>query len=64
MRLSIKALLLRQTSVRQNLSANLITKVLAAVISLACVPIYIRVLGVAGYGIIGIWATLETLENS
>ena len=63
MRLSIKALLLRQTSVRQNLSANLITKVLAAVISLACVPIYIRVLGVAGYGIIGIWATLETLAK-
>ena len=63
MRLSIKAMFLRQTSVRHNLSANLIGKIFAAAISLGCVPIYIKVLGVSGYGIIGIWATLETLAN-
>jgi O-antigen/teichoic acid export membrane protein len=61
--LSVKALLFGQTSVRLNLSANLISKILAALVSLACVPIYIRVLGVAGYGVIGIWATLETLAK-
>jgi len=63
MQLSIKALLSRQTSVRLNLSANLVSKILAAVASLACVPIYIRVLGVAGYGVIGIWLTLDTLAR-
>jgi O-antigen/teichoic acid export membrane protein len=60
---SIKTLLLRQTSVRLNLSANLTGKFLGAVVSLACVPIYIRILGVSGYGVIGIWATLETLAK-
>lgn len=63
MRLLIKALLLRQASVRLNLLSNLVTKVLTAAVSLACVPVYINVLGVAGYGVIGIWATLETLAS-
>jgi O-antigen/teichoic acid export membrane protein len=63
MRLSIKTLLSRQTSVRLNLSSNLISRVLAAVVNLACIPIYIRVLGVSGYGVIGIWFTLEALAN-
>ena len=61
--LSVKALLLRQTSIRLNLSSNLVSKFLTAAVSLACVPVYIRVLGVAGYGVIGIWITLETLAN-
>lgn len=63
MRLSIKPLLFRQTSVRLNLSSNLISKILAAAVSLACVPVYIKVLGVAGYGMIGIWMTLGTLTS-
>jgi O-antigen/teichoic acid export membrane protein len=63
MQLSIKALLSGQTSVRLNLSANLVSKILGTVVSLAVVPTYIRVLGVAGYGVIGIWATLETLTK-
>ena len=63
MRLSIKTLLSRQTSVRWNLSSNLASRVLAAVVNLACIPIYIRVLGVSGYGVIGIWLTLEALAN-
>ena len=52
-----------QTSVRQNLSSNLLTKGLSALVSLACVPIYLRVLGVSGYGLIGVWGMLETLAN-
>jgi O-antigen/teichoic acid export membrane protein len=63
MRIWIKTLLSRQTSVRLNLSSNLISRVLAAVINLGCIPIYIRVLGVSGYGIIGIWFTLEAITN-
>jgi O-antigen/teichoic acid export membrane protein len=60
---SIRSLLLRRTSVRLNLSANLTSKILAAVVSLACVPIFIHVLDVAGYGVIGFWLTLETLAS-
>lgn len=63
MGISIKALLLQQTSIRLNLSSNLVSRFLTAVVSLACVPVYLRVLGVAGYGVIGIWFTLETLAN-
>src|ERR1700722_5792725 len=60
---SIKTLLSRQTSVRLNLASNLTSRILAAVVNLACIPIYIRVLGVSGYGVIGIWLTLEALAN-
>jgi O-antigen/teichoic acid export membrane protein len=63
MRLSVKDWFLRQTSVRLNLSSNLVSNFLAATVSLACVPVYIKLLGVAGYGVIGIWLTLETLAN-
>jgi O-antigen/teichoic acid export membrane protein len=49
--------------VRHNLLANLGGKGLSLLVSLACVPIYIRVLGIAGYGLIGIWMTLETVAN-
>lgn len=51
------------SSVRNNITANLASKVLSVLVSLACVPIFIRVLGIGGYGLIGIWATLETLAN-
>ena len=60
---SVKSLLLQQTCIRLNLSSNLVSRVLVAVVSLACVPVYIRVLGVTGYGVIGIWIMLETLAN-
>lgn len=56
-----RLLLSRQTTVRLNLLANLVGKVLSVVVSLGCTPIYIRILGVSGYGIVGIWATLEAL---
>jgi O-antigen/teichoic acid export membrane protein len=32
-------------------------------VNLACVPIFLRVLGVSGYGLIGIWGLLETAAN-
>ena len=32
-------------------------------VNLACVPIFLRVLGVSGYGLIGIWGLLETFAN-
>lgn len=54
---------LTRTSVGRNVSANFIAKILGAAINLACVPIYVSVLGIAGYGIVGIWATLETMAN-
>ncbi|HUN60012.1 MAG TPA: oligosaccharide flippase family protein [Candidatus Binataceae bacterium] len=51
------------TSVRRNLSANLISRILSGLVNLACVPIFLRVLGVSGYGLIGVWALLETFAN-
>ena len=53
----------KRSSVRHNLLANLGGKGLSLLISLACVPVYIRVLGIAGYGLIGIWMTLENVAN-
>jgi O-antigen/teichoic acid export membrane protein len=53
----------KRTSVRSNFSANVAGKVLSLLVSLACVPIYIRVLGIGGYGLIGVWTTLETIAN-
>jgi O-antigen/teichoic acid export membrane protein len=54
---------LAPTSIRQNLSANLISKLLSGLVNLACIPIFLRVLGVSGYGLIGVWALLETFAN-
>jgi O-antigen/teichoic acid export membrane protein len=53
----------KRSSVRHNLLANLGGKALSLLISLICVPIYIRILGIGGYGLIGIWMTLETIAN-
>jgi len=53
----------RRNSVRHNLLANLGGRSLSLLISLVCVPVYIRVLGIAGYGLIGVWMTLESVSN-
>ena len=53
----------KRSSVRHNLLANLGGNGLSLLISLVCVPVYIRVLGIAGYGLIGVWMTLETIAN-
>src|ERR1700677_1540636 len=56
-------LVLEQTSIKQNLSANLISKLISGLVNLAYVPIFLRVLGVRGYGLVGVWALLETFAN-
>ena len=53
----------KRSSVRHNLLANLGGNGLSLLVSLACVPVYIRVLGIAGYGLIGVWMTLESISN-
>lgn len=53
----------RATSVRQNVLANLGGQGLSAVVSLLCVPIYLRILGIGGYGLLGVWMTIETLAS-
>jgi O-antigen/teichoic acid export membrane protein len=53
----------KRSSVRHNLLANLGGRGLSLLVSLACVPVYIRVLGIAGYGLIGVWMTLENIAN-
>ncbi len=53
----------KRSSVRHNLLANLGGRGLSLLVSLACVPVYIRVLGIAGYGLVGVWMTLENLAN-
>ena len=53
----------KRNSVRHNLLANLGGNGLSLLISLVCVPVYIRVLGIAGYGLIGVWMTLESISN-
>lgn len=59
----LTARLWKQTSVRHNFSANLVSKILSALVGLAVVPIYLKVLGVSGYGMIGIWTTLEAMAT-
>lgn len=54
---------LNRSPVRHNLVANLGGKGLSLLLSLLCVPVYLEVLGIAGYGVIGIWMTLETIAN-
>lgn len=60
---SIEAGAWKRSPVRHNLFANLSGNSLSLLISLVCVPVYIRVLGVAGYGLIGVWMTLENISN-
>jgi O-antigen/teichoic acid export membrane protein len=61
MKKALVALLRQRTSIAGNLSANLIGKILSAVVGLACIPVFIKKLGIEGYGVVGIWMTLEAL---
>lgn len=47
--------------VRRNIVANIAGKGWAVVLSLAVVPVYIRVLGIEAYGLIGVFLTLIAL---
>ena len=46
-----------------NFVANFAGKAWATLIALACVPVYLRVLGVEAYGVIGIYLTLHALAS-
>jgi O-antigen/teichoic acid export membrane protein len=49
--------------VKVNLAANLVTKTFSGLVSLIMAPIYIRLLGVESYGLIGIYVSLIALMN-
>lgn len=47
----------------KNLVANFLGKFYAAFINLAFVPLYIKFIGVEGYGLVGFYATLQAVFN-
>jgi O-antigen/teichoic acid export membrane protein len=47
-------------SVKRNIAANYLGQVWTAVMGLAFVPLYIRYLGMEAYGLIGVFAMLQT----
>ncbi len=49
------------TSVRSNIVANFVGKAWAAILSLAFVPIYIKLMGVEVYGLLGIFMSLTVM---
>jgi len=57
-----KALLTRFSPVRQNIVANLAGNGATAIATLLCTPIYVRLLGIESYGLIGVYMTLQTLS--
>jgi len=44
--------------IKKNIAANLFGRVWSAIINLVCVPLYIRILGVESYGLIGFYTVL------
>jgi O-antigen/teichoic acid export membrane protein len=51
--------MVRINRVGANMIANLSGSVIAAVLSLAFIPLYIRYLGIGGYGLVGFFVTLQ-----
>lgn len=51
------------TRLRHNILANLLGKGWAALISLAFVPLYIKLMGVEAYGLIGLFSTMLVLSS-
>lgn len=47
------------SSIRKNVIANYSGKAWAAVINLACIPFYIKYMGMEAYGLVGFFATLQ-----
>ncbi|NWJ96743.1 MAG: oligosaccharide flippase family protein [Chloroflexi bacterium] len=60
-RLTTLRLKLGITNLKLNIIANLIGRIWIALMSLAFVPIYIKLLGVESYGLIGFYASLQTI---
>lgn len=48
-------------SVKKNVIANIIGRVLSAVLSIVFVPYYLKYLGVEAYGLVGLYATLQSV---
>jgi O-antigen/teichoic acid export membrane protein len=48
-------------SLRANIIANLLSKLWAGALSLISVPIFVRLLGVEAYGLIGLFATIQVV---
>jgi O-antigen/teichoic acid export membrane protein len=49
----------RMNRLRQNIIASFVSKSLSALLSLICVPLYVKFLGVEAYGVIGVFVTLQ-----
>jgi O-antigen/teichoic acid export membrane protein len=52
----------RSISVRRNIFANLAGNTVTALTTIICAPIYIHLLGIESYGLIGVYLTLQTLS--
>lgn len=48
---------------KHDVAANFLANGWAAAIGIACVPIYIRLLGIEAYGLVGIYATLQAMVS-
>ncbi len=48
-------------SIKRNVVGNLVGRLYAALISFAVVPIYMRLLRPEGYGLVGLFVTLQTV---
>ncbi|RJP50330.1 MAG: hypothetical protein C4586_06110 [Anaerolineaceae bacterium] len=51
-------------SLKRNIAANFIGQGWSIVVGLLVVPFYIRFIGVEGYGLVGLYATLQAIFNS
>ena len=49
----------RLTELRRNVAANLVGRVWTMVLAMAFIPVYLRFLGMEGYGLVGFFATLQ-----
>lgn len=47
------------SSLRKNIIANYAGKTWAAVVNLACIPFYVKYMGIEAYGLVGFFATLQ-----
>ena len=52
------------TRLRANLVANFSGQISANLIQLAIIPVYVRYLGIAAYGLVGVQLTLQTLSQA
>ena len=51
------------TTIRKNIIANYSGKTWAAVVNLACIPFYIKYMGMEAYGLVGFFALLPVVSR-